>query len=231
MYSGSLREAKANAPSASGSTLAGANGSPSVAPHSGHGRDTSSKRGGGAPGSAAAASGEAPEATSSSGIIATADPYRDSRLFPIASRTRHRGVAEEREPRPYNRAVCEGLSPRARSLPLIHTHSLSEELMKTRLRNQHPALPVLALALGAAGLSACGALDEPAADDVASAATSSVIKFVFVVTMENHDANQIYGNTTDAPYINNTLIPQYAHATNFNDELPSLVSEPHYVWM
>src|SRR5262249_58328802 len=32
--------------------------------------------------------------------------------------------------------------------------------------------------------------------------------------------------------INNTLIPSYAHATNFNDELAlSVPSEPHYVWM
>src|SRR5581483_9920908 len=125
MYSGSLREAKANAPRASGSTLAGANGSPSVAPHSGHGRGTSSKRGGAAPGWAAAASGEAREAAASSGIIATADPYRDSRLFPIASRTRHRGVAEERERRPYNRAACEGRSPRTRSSPLTRSRRSS----------------------------------------------------------------------------------------------------------
>jgi hypothetical protein len=65
----------------------------------------------------------------------------------------------------------------------------------------------------------------------APAAWGSVIQHVFVIAMENHDAAQIYGNTTDAPYINGTLIPGYARATNFNDELPSLVSEPHYLWM
>jgi phosphatidylinositol-3-phosphatase len=74
-----------------------------------------------------------------------------------------------------------------------------------------------------------------AAPDLASpaslATTTSVIKYVFVVSMENHDGAQIYGNTVNAPYINNTLIPAYARATNFNDELPSLVSEPHYLWM
>jgi hypothetical protein len=64
-----------------------------------------------------------------------------------------------------------------------------------------------------------------------SVAQGAVIQHVFVITMENHDASQIYGNTTDAPYINNTLIPSYAHATNFNDELPILVSEPHYLYM
>jgi len=64
-----------------------------------------------------------------------------------------------------------------------------------------------------------------------SAAHGAVIQHVFVIVMENHDAAEIYGNTTDAPYINGTLIPSYAHSTNFNDELPSLVSEPHYLWM
>ncbi|MEA2691196.1 MAG: phosphatidylinositol-3-phosphatase [Acidobacteriota bacterium] len=65
-----------------------------------------------------------------------------------------------------------------------------------------------------------------------SAAQASVIQHVIVIAMENHDASQIYGNTTNAPYINGTLIPTYAHATNFNDPLAlSIPSEPHYVWM
>ncbi|HEX3528764.1 MAG TPA: alkaline phosphatase family protein [Thermoanaerobaculia bacterium] len=64
-----------------------------------------------------------------------------------------------------------------------------------------------------------------------SAAHGAVIQHVFVIAMENHDASEIYGNTTDAPYINGTLLPSYAHATNFNDELPTLVSEPHYLYM
>jgi len=62
-------------------------------------------------------------------------------------------------------------------------------------------------------------------------AQASVIQHVFVITMENTDASQIYGNTASAPYINNTLLPNYAHSTNWNDELPSLASEPHYIWM
>ena len=81
-------------------------------------------------------------------------------------------------------------------------------------------------------LAACGA-PPPSAEETSSAAeavTSSVIKNVFIIIMENHDASQIYGNTASAPYINNTLIPNYARSTNFNDELPSLASEPHYVW-
>jgi hypothetical protein len=89
-------------------------------------------------------------------------------------------------------------------------------------------------------LAGCGAQDPSAASGesenaVASdseAVTSSVIKHVFVIAMENHDASQIYGNTTNAPYINNTLIPAYAHSTNFNDALAlSVPSEPHYVFI
>src|SRR5205807_5758348 len=30
---------------------------------------------------------------------------------------------------------------------------------------------------------------------------------------------------------NNTLIPNFARATNFRDPLPGLDSEPHYIWM
>jgi phospholipase C len=93
--------------------------------------------------------------------------------------------------------------------------------------------------LGVLGLaSGCGqgpGLEGSEIDSVGAGAqelTTSVIKHVFVIAMENHDSTQIYGNTSSAPYINNTLIPKYAHATNFNDELAlSIPSEPHYVWM
>ena len=81
-------------------------------------------------------------------------------------------------------------------------------------------------------LTACGGADEGEDEATAvQASTTSQIKFVFVIAMENHDASQIYGNTTSAPYINGTLMPQFARSSKFGDELPSLVSEPHYVWM
>ena len=55
---------------------------------------------------------------------------------------------------------------------------------------------------------------------------------IFVIPMENESASSIYGDTTNAPYINGTLIPMAAYATMFTDELPSSVpSEPHYIWM
>src|SRR5580765_2299769 len=60
---------------------------------------------------------------------------------------------------------------------------------------------------------------------------STTTKVVFVIPMENKAQTQIYGNTNDAPYINNTLMAAYPHTTMFTDELPSLNSEPHYVWM
>jgi hypothetical protein len=56
-------------------------------------------------------------------------------------------------------------------------------------------------------------------------------KVVFVIPMENKAQAQIYGDTTDAPYINGTLLPKYASTSDFTDELPALDSEPHYIWM
>jgi hypothetical protein len=98
-------------------------------------------------------------------------------------------------------------------------------------------LAVVSCALGLA--TGCGAADPGATGsdsdgsslkNESDALTSSVIKHVFVIAMENHDSTQVYGNTSNAPYINNTLMVQYAHATNFNDTLAlSIPSEPHYV--
>jgi hypothetical protein len=53
---------------------------------------------------------------------------------------------------------------------------------------------------------------------------------IFVVALENHDRSQIYGSAS-APYINGTLMPAGARADDFADELPSLDSQPHYIWM
>jgi hypothetical protein len=49
--------------------------------------------------------------------------------------------------------------------------------------------------------------------------------------MENEPAAAIYGSAA-APYINQQLVPKYAHATAFADPLADgIPSEPHYVWM
>src|SRR5262249_25956159 len=73
-----------------------------------------------------------------------------------------------------------------------------------------------------ASVSAASAeLDKPA---------PGPIKHVFVIAFENHDSKQVYGSD-DASYINQ-LMGKYAHAENFDDELPGdIPSEPHYVWM
>ena len=57
------------------------------------------------------------------------------------------------------------------------------------------------------------------------------IRTVFVIPFENKANTQIYGNTGDAPYINSLMTSVASHATMFRDELPTLPSEPHYVWM
>jgi hypothetical protein len=63
-------------------------------------------------------------------------------------------------------------------------------------------------------------------------ATTGVHHTVFVIPMENESSSVIYGDGSGAPYINNTLMPAAAYATNFKDELvASIPSEPHYVWM
>jgi phosphatidylinositol-3-phosphatase len=63
------------------------------------------------------------------------------------------------------------------------------------------------------------------------AGAAPAIKHVFVIVMENTDAQQIYGKKDRAPYINNSLIPNYARGVNFRNPLPHLDSEPHYIWM
>ena len=73
---------------------------------------------------------------------------------------------------------------------------------------------------------------DSGAVDANSDAPSSTARTIFVIPMENESASAIYGDTTDAPYINNTLVPMSAYATTFTDDLPGAIpSEPHYVWM
>jgi hypothetical protein len=48
-----------------------------------------------------------------------------------------------------------------------------------------------------------------------SDADTHALKTVFVILLENKDWSRIEGNTTSAPYINGTLLPQFAHATDY----------------
>jgi len=71
----------------------------------------------------------------------------------------------------------------------------------------------------------------PAPSASATARPPSKIKHVIVIAMENHDAEEIYQDTDNAPYIH-SLLAEYAHTENFDDELPlEIPSEGHYVWM
>ena len=88
------------------------------------------------------------------------------------------------------------------------------------------------LLLIASMVVACAVPDDTTEDQPTElTATQSAIKHVFVIAMENHGASSIYGNMASAPYINTTLLPSYGRATSFVDKLPTLPSEPHYVWM
>src|SRR2546423_921707 len=63
-----------------------------------------------------------------------------------------------------------------------------------------------------------GKNDSATGNDSGSTST----KVVFVIPLENKGAGQIYGNMTDAPYINGTLMQLYPHTTAFADEPESL---------
>ncbi len=98
-------------------------------------------------------------------------------------------------------------------------------------------LPIEKVTPAAASAPLRTSIAEPAtflADTSASPpapAVPSKIKHVIVIAMENHDAEEIYRDTENAPYIH-TLVEKYAHAENFDDELPlEIPSEGHYVWM
>ncbi|MDB4953104.1 MAG: putative acid phosphatase [Myxococcales bacterium] len=59
---------------------------------------------------------------------------------------------------------------------------------------------------------------------------TATTRTIFIIPMENEPTSLIYGNTTDARYIND-LLSTSASASMFKDELPALLSEPHYIWM
>jgi len=84
---------------------------------------------------------------------------------------------------------------------------------------------------GSSNGSAPDAAPRDAAPGGPTAQPTGAAPHVFVIAMENKDPSDIYGNAGNAPFINGTLLPRYAHATAFSDALPKLPSEPHYLWM
>jgi len=83
---------------------------------------------------------------------------------------------------------------------------------------------------GGGGEDAVGGAGGGGGDGSAPTAAAGATPYVFVVAMENHSSASIYGSAS-APYINGTLLPAGARADAFQDELPDLPSEPHYVWI
>jgi phosphatidylinositol-3-phosphatase len=79
------------------------------------------------------------------------------------------------------------------------------------------------------GATDSGATDSGHNDSGASdAGSTAVIQKVFYLMEENRDSNQVYGSS-DAPYINNTLMTTYDYASNYVNVVHP--SEPNYVWL
>jgi hypothetical protein len=80
-----------------------------------------------------------------------------------------------------------------------------------------------------------GTVDAPGSGIDAAIDAPPALPMVIVIPLENKDSVEIYGDMTNAPYINGLMTgtsPPTAWATKWMDELPGLVpSEPHYVWM
>ena len=72
--------------------------------------------------------------------------------------------------------------------------------------------------------------DTPDVVETYAAPVSHSIKTVWVIVMENHDWDSIYGSPS-APYINGTLLPLGAHAERYASPYGTHPSEPNYIWM
>ena len=57
------------------------------------------------------------------------------------------------------------------------------------------------------------------------------LKTVFVIVLENHNWSDIEGNTNDAPYINNTLLPAASYCRQYYNPPASHPSLRNYLWM
>src|SRR2546428_14097487 len=56
------------------------------------------------------------------------------------------------------------------------------------------------------------------------------VKKVFVIVMENRNWSQVHG-AANAPYINNTLLPQASHAEQYYNPPRLHPSLPNYLWL
>ncbi len=62
------------------------------------------------------------------------------------------------------------------------------------------------------------------------AKTHNNIQTVFLIVMENHNWSDIF-NSSSAPYINKTLLPQASYATQYYNPPGIHPSEPNYLWL
>ncbi len=91
-----------------------------------------------------------------------------------------------------------------------------------------PALS-LALSMSILGVASPAPLAAANVAPGLAPAAQPAIRHVFVVMMENENAEDIYGRP-EAPYLNR-LLRVAARAENFTDVLPHHPSGPHYIWL
>jgi len=72
--------------------------------------------------------------------------------------------------------------------------------------------------------------DSVIVDAPTDGSTAHVIKYVWVVVMENRNWSSIKGSAS-APYINKTLLDKFAHAEEYYNPPKLHPSEPNYIWM
>ncbi len=82
---------------------------------------------------------------------------------------------------------------------------------------------------GSRGLDA-DSFDSGVDPDSSDAAPAPHLQTVFIILMENHSWSTISGSS-NANYINNTLVPMGGHATAYNTPKGNHPSEPNYIWL
>jgi hypothetical protein len=96
-----------------------------------------------------------------------------------------------------------------------------------------PALsrvPTPVITSPAHGTTAASTQPTTAARTTAQSAGQPYIKTVFLIVMENHNWEDVY-NSSSAPYINQTLLPQASFALQYYNPPGNHPSEPNYLWL
>jgi phosphatidylserine/phosphatidylglycerophosphate/cardiolipin synthase-like enzyme/regulation of enolase protein 1 (concanavalin A-like superfamily) len=96
-----------------------------------------------------------------------------------------------------------------------------------------PAVPIGTYTLTAVAYDTAGAATRSTPSIVTVSATATPffgVRNAFVIVLENHDWSDIVGNPL-APYINNMLLPQAAHAEHYFNPTGVHPSLPNYLWL